>query len=195
MTLPRQFYQQDGVSLGRALVGKILVRNVDNHLISTRIVETESYIGPEDKGCHAYNNKKTERTKPMFEKGGHIYVYLIYRMYHCLNIVANKKGKPEAVLIRAVEPLNNIAYLKRNRKKKIHDTTELTNGPGKLCEALKIDVQPNGKKLAKKNNLYILDDSYEYTVESSTRINIDYAEEYKHKRWRFFMRNNRYVSQ
>ncbi len=193
--LPKQFYQQDGVSLSRALVGKTLVRNVDKHVIETKIVETEAYIGPKDKGCHAYNNKKTKRTKPMFYEGGHMYVYLIYGMYHCLNIVANKKGKPEAVLIRAVEPLNNVEYLKQNRKKKIHNDVELNNGPGKLCEALKIDVQLNGKRLGKKNNLYILDNSQKYTIKSSTRINIDYAEEYKHKKWRFFIENNPYVSQ
>ena len=91
----------------------MLVRKIDNKILKARIVETEAYMGPLDKAAHSYKNRRTNRTEPMFLEGGHIYIYLIYGMYHCLNISANKKDIPEAVLIRAVEPF---------RKYRIYET-------------------------------------------------------------------------
>lgn len=194
MKLGLDFYKQDALSLAKNLLGKIIVRKTEDQLIQCRIVETESYIGPEDKACHAYNNRRTKRTEAMFLQGGHAYIYLIYGMYHCLNIVANEKEKPEAVLIRAVEPLNGFEFLRENRKIKSKKIEDLTNGPGKLCKALNITKDLNGYDLIHGEKLYLLDDKEKVEIVKSKRINIDYSEEYKDKLWRFYIKDNTFVS-
>ncbi len=100
--LNQPFYLRDGLSVAKDLIGKILVREYQGKAYRYKIVETEAYMGPEDKASHAYGGKFTQRTKPMFEEGGITYIYLIYGMYYCLNIVVEKKGIPHAVLIRAL---------------------------------------------------------------------------------------------
>ena len=112
--LYRNFFIQDALTVAKSLIGKLMIRLIDDCEIVCRIVETEAYIGPEDKGCHAYGGRKTKRTEVMFEEGGITYVYLIYGMYYCINVVAGGKGKPEAALIRALEPLKGIDILKKN---------------------------------------------------------------------------------
>lgn len=188
------FYKQDGVTLAKELLGKILVRKLEGQEICCRIVETEAYVGPEDKGCHAYGNKKTNRTKTMFLEGGHAYVYMIYGMYNCLNVVATKKDKPEAVLIRAVEPLNGVDIIRKYRDIKSKKIKDLTNGPGKLCRALNITRELDGYDMINGDELYVIDDKLEYEIVKSKRINIDYAEEYVHKLWRFYIKDNEFVS-
>lgn len=194
--LSKEFYKQDGITLSKDLLGKILVREIDGEKVLCRIVETEAYVGPEDKGCHAYGNRKTERTKTMFQEGGVAYIYIIYGMYNCLNVVATEEGKPEAVLIRAVEPLNNIEVLKKYRNIKSNKIQDLTNGPGKLCKALNIDRSLNGYDLIDGNELYVVELECEdnFEIVETTRINIDYAEEYKDKLWRFYIENNKFIS-
>lgn len=194
--LSEEFYKQDAITLSKELLGKMLVREMDSEKILCKIVETEAYVGPEDKGCHAYGNKKTERTKTMFLEGGVAYIYIIYGMYNCLNIVATEEDKPEAVLIRAVEPLNNIDILKKYRNIKSNKIQDLTNGPGKLCKALNIDRTLNGYDLINGNELYVMESEGEdnFEIVETTRINIDYAEEYKDKLWRFYIKDNKYVS-
>jgi DNA-3-methyladenine glycosylase len=113
--LDREFYSTNAVQLARNLLGKIIVRKLGNVTVKCRIVETEAYMGPFDKGAHSYNNKKTERTKYFWQTGGCLYVYSIHQSVF-MNIVANDKDKPEAVLIRAVEPLSGIEKIKENRK-------------------------------------------------------------------------------
>lgn len=198
MNLDKNFYQQDAVSLAKKLLGKLLVRETENSRIICRIVETEAYVGPEDKACHAYNNKRTKRTEVMFHNGGIAYVYLIYGMYYCLNVVANIKDKPEAVLIRAVEPVKGLTHIRENRKIKSKKVEALTNGPGKLTQALIIDKKLNGHNLKTRSELYIKDDnSYDtgkYEIVQAKRINIDYAEEYSDKLWRFYLKENSFVS-
>ncbi|QEK13467.1 DNA-3-methyladenine glycosylase [Crassaminicella thermophila] len=194
MKLGLEFYKQDALSLAKNLIGKILVRKINEKVIKCKIVETESYIGPEDKACHAYNNRRTNRTEVMFWEGGHAYVYLIYGMYNCLNIVAGERDKPEAVLIRALEPLNEFEFLKENRKIKSNKLKDLTNGPGKLCRALNITKDLNGYDLVNGDELYILDNLEDVHIVSAKRINIDYAEEYKDKLWRFYIKDNAFVS-
>src|SRR6056297_3639361 len=98
----REFFKNDAVELAKLLLGKKLIRKIDGQKITSIITETEAYVGPEDKGSHAYNNKRTKRTETMFKDGGHAYIYLIYGMYNCLNVVCAEEGKPEAVLIRSV---------------------------------------------------------------------------------------------
>ncbi|WP_129595819.1 DNA-3-methyladenine glycosylase [Anaerophilus nitritogenes] len=194
MKLDESFYRKDALNLAKDLLGKILVRKIGDRLIQCKIVETESYIGPQDKGCHAYNNKRTKRTEVMFWDGGYAYIYMIYGMYYCLNIVAAKKEEPQAVLIRAVEPLNEFEILKENRKIKSKKLKDLTNGPGKLCKALHITKELNGYDMISGDELYIKDNDEKIEIVSTKRVNIDYAEEYKDKLWRFYIKDHSFVS-
>lgn len=194
--IKKDFYLRNGLDVARDLLGKIIVREIDEEKFYFKIVETEAYLGPEDKGAHSYGGKVTPRTKPIFEEGGITYIYLIYGMYYCLNIVANKMDVPHCVLIRAVEPLNEkaIAFSKVNRPIKSKKLQDLTNGPGKLCKALKIDKVLNEIDVTKKGALYILEGEEPKEIVMDKRINIDYAEEYKDKEWRFYIQGNPYVS-
>ena len=196
MRLGEDFYKQDAVTVAENLVGKLLVRKLKGEKVECRIVETEAYAGPEDKASHAYQNKKTDRTEVMFNSGGCVYVYLIYGIHNCLNIVTNEKGKPEAVLVRAVEPLSGIEIIKEKRDIKSKQVEEFTNGPGKLSQALDINKELNGYDLVSGDEIYLKtdDNNPEYQVISGKRINIDYAEEYREKLWRFFIKGNPFVS-
>ena len=198
--MKEDFFNVDSVILAKKLLNKYLIREYDNKKIITKIVETEAYMGVIDKAAHAYKNKKSVRTAPLYLSGGHIYVYLIYGMYNCLNISANKENIPECVLIRAVEPINNFDEISFNRYSKSYDELNnyqrknITNGPGKLCKALNIDRSLSGKYIL-GSELYIMDNEDEnFEIVTDKRINIDYAEEYKDKLWRFYIKNNKYVS-
>ncbi|MCR1824704.1 DNA-3-methyladenine glycosylase [Terrisporobacter muris] len=169
-------------------------------LIITKIVETEAYMGAKDKAAHAYKNKKSTRTAPLYLSGGHIYVYLIYGIYNCLNLSANKENIPECVLIRAVEPINSWDEISYNRFSKPYNELNnyqkknLTNGPGKLCKGLNIDRGLSGKSIF-RSELYIEDNpDNDFEIAVDKRINIDYAQEDKDKLWRFYIKNNKYVS-
>ena len=193
--LGADFYSQECVELSKALLGKIIVRETPSGIIKTMIVETEAYCAPEDKACHAYNNKKTERTKYFWQDGGHLYVYSIYGSNCCMNITASDASKPEAVLLRAVEPISGIDIIKSNRKVASKKIKDLTNGPGKICKAIEIDKSFNGFDLRKKGGIYLIDNpGYTFEMGISKRINIDYAEEWKDKLWRFFIKGNEFVS-
>lgn len=196
LRLKQEFYQKDAVQAAKDLLGKIIVRKYDGKTIKVKIVDTEAYCGAEDKASHAHNNKKTKRTAPMFKKGGHSYIYLIYGMYYCLNVVTAAENNPHAVLIRGVEPLVGLSYIKENRQIKSSKIEDLTNGPGKLSQALKINKSLDGCNLVENSSLYIIEgETEEFEIESSPRVNIDYAEEYKDKKWRFFIKNNKFISQ
>lgn len=194
--LKRDFYLRNGLEVARDLLGKIIVREEDGERFYFKIVETEAYLGPEDKAAHTYGGKPTPRTRPIFEEGGITYIYLIYGMYYCLNIVAHEANIPHCVLIRAVEPLNDeaIAYSKLSRNIKSKKTQDLTNGPGKLCKALKIDKTFNELDITKQGALYIVGGDTPREIVTDKRINIDYAKEYKEKEWRFYIQGNAYVS-
>lgn len=189
MVLKENFYTRDGLVLAKDLLGRYLVRESGQGPVITKIVETEAYIGPEDKACHAYNNRRTKRTEVMFGQPGLAYVYLVYGIHNCFNIVAASEGKPEAVLIRAVEPVKGLDFLRENRAIGKKPDRELTNGPGKLTEALKINRDYNGISLTGDRDLYLTSgiEVSESEIQSGPRINIDYAEEYKDKNWRFFI--------
>jgi len=188
--LTRRFYNRDTLTVAKELIGKVLVREYDGNAISSRITEVEAYIGAIDKASHCYKGK-TERTKVMFGEPGYAYVYFIYGMYYCFNVVTESEGCGSGVLIRSIEPLENIEMMSINRYgKPLKEITKqqfknISNGPGKLCNALKITKSENGLDLT-KNELYISDDGFkDYIVENSKRINIDYAEEAKDFLWRF----------
>lgn len=201
MILEKSFYKQGALDLAKDLLGKTLVRKVDGRVLKGKIVETEAYIGEIDKASHAYNGRRTERTEPLFHEGGIAYVYFIYGLYHCFNVISGEKDKGEGVLIRAVEPLNEFDYISQKRFKK--DFAELsnskkktlTNGPSKLCMAYSIDKSDNYKKLYEYGDFYI-ENSNENNFEiiESKRIGIDYAEEAIDFLWRFYIKDNIYVS-
>ncbi|MDR9857694.1 DNA-3-methyladenine glycosylase [Paenibacillus sp. VCA1] len=181
------------------LLGQTLVRVTEDGEVRCRIVETESYGGAEDRGSHAFGNRRTARTEVMFAAGGVAYVYLIYGMYSCLNVVVGDPDDPQAVLIRAVEPLSDkdeelmLAYRGGFSGKKAN----LCNGPGKLCRALRIDRSLNGYPLNRDDGMLRLeagDPVDELPIVQCPRINIDYAGEYALKPWRYYIEGNPYVS-
>ena len=198
--LDRDFYLRDTLTVAKDLLGKELVHKIGELEVVGRIVETEAYIGPEDKGSHSYGGRRTNRNEVMYHIGGTAYVYLIYGMYHCFNVVTEGLNKPAAVLVRAIEPIEGLELLSQAR----YDTsyaalssrqkTGLCNGPGKLCIAMKIGKSENGLDLC-GSLLYIREAQNEpFSIKSSPRINIDYAGEYKDKPWRFYIEGNSYVS-
>lgn len=199
MKLCRDFYEKTALQLAQDLLGKIFVKNSDGKKISCRIVEAEAYMGIEDKAAHSYQGKRTKRTEVMYGKPGLLYVYLVYGMYYCANIVAAKPDVPQAVLIRAAEPLEgkdemairrfNKPYTELTARQKIY----LTNGPGKFCIALDIDKTANGKDLC-LDNIFIEEDGYKPEIVVSKRIGINYAEEAIDFPYRFYIKGNKYVS-
>ena len=201
MILQQEFYKRDCITVSKELLGKVLVRKINGRIIKSRIVETEAYIGMIDKASHAYLGKRTERTEPLFHEGGISYVYFIYGLYHCFNIIADKEDYPAGALIRAVEPLNEFDYLAQKRFKKDFNelskaqTRNLTNGPSKLCMALDITKEENFVKLYEAGDLYVEDSDYKPAeIVETTRVGIDYAEEAIDFPWRFYIKDNLYIS-
>ena len=193
--LPLSFYiKNDVLKISTDLLGKVLVTNWDGEYTSGRIVETEAYAGETDKASHA-SKGRTARTEVMFNEGGRAYVYLCYGVHQMFNVVTNKQGVPDAVLIRAVEPIAGInIMLKRTGKKKLDET--LTRGPGNVGKAFGFHTSQCGLLLT-SDELYIADDGFQVTKEmigSSPRIGVDYAG--KHAEWhhRFFLKGNKFVS-
>ncbi|MDO3413146.1 DNA-3-methyladenine glycosylase [Saccharibacillus sp. CPCC 101409] len=197
--LPASLFSSAALEASPLLLGQTLVRRTEAGEIRSRIVETESYGGVLDKGSHAYGGRRTARTEIMFGPGGPAYVYLIYGMYHCLNVVTGEADNPQAVLIRAVEPLTEederrMRFFRSIKSKK---TADLSGGPGKLCRALDIDKSLNGCRLSVPTGpLYLEagDDPHSLPILCGPRINIDYAEEYAAKPWRFWIKDHAYVS-
>jgi DNA-3-methyladenine glycosylase len=186
------FFMRDAVTVAYDLVGKRLVRRLDGSDVVCRIVETEAYMGPQDKASHAYGNRASKRTEVFYRRGGYLYIYLIYGMYYCCNIITNTEAHPEAVLLRAVEPLAGIEIIRKRRAtRKLKD---LTNGPGKLCQALEIDDRLYGYDITKGQDIWLEDTDEQFPISTSPRINIDYAEEYRDMPWRFYVAGNRFVS-
>lgn len=199
--LQLDFYKKDSITLSKELLGKYLVHNTEEGQLIGKIVEVEAYKGVIDKAAHSYGGKRTKRTEVMFMEGGIAYVYLIYGMYNCLNIVASLKDIPEAVLIRALEPISNIEFMCKNRYNKSKeqcskkDIINLTSGPGKLCKAFNITKEHDGMDLT-GDKLYLLEDENheEFEIVETTRIGIDYAEEARFYPWRFYIKDNPYIS-
>jgi len=142
--LKREFFSRDTQDVAKDLLGKYLVRKTDKRVIVGKITEVEAYLGPNDKASHCYNYKKTEKTKIMYEKPGTLYVYYIYGMYFCLNVITEPGGIPSAVLIRKLYPINGIELMKERRNVKIGKNFQnLMDGPGKLCIAMDISKKKN----------------------------------------------------
>lgn len=196
MKLIRSYYcNADTLQLSKNILGKKLVTNINNQITSGLIVETEAYLGFNDKASHAYKGK-TSRTKVMFEQGGVAYIYLCYGLHYLFNIVCNLKNIPHAILIRAIEPIEGIEYMKK-RRRYISLNKNISNGPGKLTQALGITTNLNNKSLI-DNNLWIEDIGYEISdknISSVPRIGVDYAQEDAKLPYRFYIKNNKWVSQ
>lgn len=194
--LGQAFYEKgDVVEISRALLGKFLFTNVDGAITGGMIVETEAYNGRCDKACHAYYNKRTKRTAIMYEPGGKAYVYLCYGIHYLFNITTNVEGKADAVLVRAVEPVEGIEEM-LERRNMTSLLPRLTAGPGVLSQALGISKAHYGASLRGESvwiedrNIVFSDDD----IAISKRIGVDYAEEDALLPWRFYVRNNKWVS-
>jgi len=171
--LPRLYFNRPTLAVARSLIGKYLVRSIDGRELVGKIIEVEAYIGPRDKACHA-SKGRTQRTDVLFGPGGVAYVYLIYGMYHCLNVVTEREEFPSAVLIRAIEI-----------------DGQLIDGPGRLCRALQIDRRLNRVDLTIGDSIWFEDRGVSVErrhVGAHPRIGVDYAGEWAQKPWRFRLR-------
>jgi DNA-3-methyladenine glycosylase len=193
--LPRDFYtRSDVLEVARDLLGKKLVVPARNGArVAGIIVETEAYRGPEDRASHAYNGRRTNRTETMYAVGGTAYVYFIYGMYNQFNVVTNVEDVPHAILVRAVEPVEGLEVIRRRRPRR--SEYELTGGPGRLCLALGIDRQLDRADLL-GDRVWIEDAAAisPRQIARGPRIGIDYAESWVKKPWRFWVRDNPFVS-
>jgi DNA-3-methyladenine glycosylase len=195
--LERAFFEQDAVRLARSLIGTLLVRRLPEGTAVCRIVETEAYMGPDDRASHAYGNRRSRRTPVFYGPGGVLYIYLIYGMYHCCNIIANREGIPEAVLLRAAQPVAGGQFL-RGAVGSAREARR-TSGPGRLCRALVIDMGFYGYDLTAGKTLFLAEapgsaGEKPPEVGAAPRVNIDYAGEYRERPWRFYEKGNPFVS-
>jgi len=193
MPLPRPFYARPTLVVARELLGQRLVRLWNGRRLSGRIVEVEAYIGEEDRACHAACGR-TSRNAVMYGPPGHAYVYFIYGMHHCLNIVTEREGFPAAVLIRALEPLEGLPIMRANRPG--HPDRRLTNGPAKLCQALRVDRTLNGVDMCVPEVLWVEADQpiADLEVAQGPRVNVRGDERAINAPWRFYVRGNQWVS-
>lgn len=180
--LPRRFYDRPALAVARDLLGKVLVMDVPGDRRSARIVEVEAYVGEYDLACHAAKGR-TARTEVLFGPPGHAYVYLIYGMHHCFNVVTSREGRAAAVLVRGVEPLEGFPPKVR------------TDGPGRLCDALGITLRNNRADLL-GDQLFLLDAPRvpATRVARGPRIGVDYAGEWAGKPYRLWIRDHPHVS-
>src|SRR3990167_3039725 len=178
--LQREFYNRKTILVAKELLGKVLVHEVNRIQHIAKIVEVEAYLGPQDLAAHSARGL-TERTKVMFGPPGHAYVYMIYGMYFCVNVVTEREGHASAVLLRAVEPVKNIAGR--------------TQGPGLLCRAMRIDRRLNGCDLTGKSFYLAAPAKTEpVTIVKRPRVGVDYAGHWARRHLRFYIKNNPFVS-
>ena len=219
--LCRKFYLPDAVTVARALLGKRLVHQSPEGTTAGIIVETEAYAGRDDAACHSYKRQApsgNHRTNSMFAEGGYAYVYLIYGMYHCFNIVANVADEPEAVLIRAIEPVEGLALMAKRRgiefsksgrcsdddlRSLVRESKKLCSGPGKLCIAMGITREHDGHDLCRNTPDYKNSSRLFITkgrtvadsdIAATPRINVDYAGEAAAWPYRFVIRESEFLS-
>lgn len=190
------FYNRpDVVQIAKELIGKIIVTKFDEVITSGRIVETEAYIGLLDRASHSFGGKRTARNEHMYAAAGTAYVYICYGMHHLFNVVTNKKNIPDAILIRALEPLQGIDMMLRRTGKKTVDHS-LTKGPGNAAKALGITKNNSGVHLC-KNEIYIADDGYlpeNEVIGTSKRIGVESSGDAALMPYRFYIKGNRFVS-
>ena len=193
--LPREFYTRpDVLEVARDLLGKkLVVSHRNGSRVAGFIVETEAYRGPEDRASHAFNGRRTGRTETMYGRGGTAYVYFVYGMYNQFNVVTNVENVPHAILVRALEPLEGLEIMRRRRRGR--SEYELTSGPGRLCLALGIDRRLDGADL--RGDRVWIEEGPSISprlVARGPRVGIDYAESWVKKPWRFWVKDNPFVS-
>lgn len=196
--LPQAFYlDTDVVAIAQNLLGKVLVTQFDGIQTAGLIVETEAYRGADDKACHAYPHKRTPRTEAMFLAGGHAYIYLCYGMHHLFNIVTGPENTPNAVLIRAIEPIQHIEVMLQ-RRQQTQVSPRLTAGPGALAQALGIHVSYSGKPLLAHTSPFWIEEppypSPSFDIQIGTRVGVQYAGTCAHRPWRFSIAGSKWVS-
>jgi DNA-3-methyladenine glycosylase len=182
--------------VARELLGKrLVVPAADGARVSGRVVEVEAYLGVEDRAAHSYGGRRTRRTETMYAVGGTAYVFFVYGMHHQFNAVTGPGGLPHALLVRAVEPEEGVELMRGRRR--VSKERELTNGPGKLCRALGIDLTFDGEDLTEGGRVWLEETGQTYRpdeIASGPRIGVAYAAEDALKPWRFWVKGNEYVS-
>lgn len=186
--LGRSFYSRYTLDVARELLGCVLVRRVGRSVLSGRIVEAEAYRGTDDPASHSYR-RATKRSAVMFGEAGHVYMFFSYGNHWCLNFTAEKPGEPGGILIRALEPMEGVEKMMRNRG--VSELQRLANGPGNLAQALEIDGGFNGEDLVTSKRIYVVDKEGVVPVKASARIGISKAKELP---WRFFVEGSPFVS-
>lgn len=190
--LPRTFYERSVLTVAREALGKlIVVQDAQGATVVVRIVETEAYRGPEDRAAHSWRGRLTPRTQAMFGPAGHAYLFVLYGRHWHLNLVTGSSGEPHAVLIRGAEPVEGLELMAARRQLPA-TSSRLTNGPGKLCQALGIDRRLYGHDL-EQPPLYLAEGP-RLPAATSPRIGVPYAGEWAARPWRFFVRGNASVS-
>jgi DNA-3-methyladenine glycosylase len=192
--LSRDFFARDTLTVARGLLGQRLVRVLDGQRLSGRVVEAEAYVGEEDQACHARCGR-TKRNAPMYGPPGHAYVYFVYGMHYCFNVVTGREGYPAAVLIRALEPLEGIGEMRARRHSR--PDAPLTSGPARMCQALDVDQRFNGADLCAPDAFLFLEEGApipEESIATGPRIGVRGDEVAVTVPWRFYVRGNRYVS-
>ncbi|MFX1377886.1 MAG: DNA-3-methyladenine glycosylase [Promethearchaeota archaeon] len=192
--LNKSFFERDTKLVATGLLGKYLIRETSKGRMIGKVIEVEAYLGPKDKASHSYDYKKTDRTKTMYMRPGTLYIYLIYGLYYCLNVITEPEGIPCAVLIRQLFPINGIELMSENRNVKIGKNFQnLTDGPGKLCMALNITKRLfNGKNSCSDDSKLFFtkgENIEKKSIIASKRIGINYAEEDKDKLLRFTLKS------
>jgi DNA-3-methyladenine glycosylase len=194
--LPIQFYDRTNVlTVAKELIGKIIVTKFNGIITSARIVETEAYIGLTDRASHSFGGKRTARNEYMYAAAGTAYVYICYGMHHLFNVVTNKKNIPDAVLIRALEPVSGIDIM-LGRTGKIKLDNSLTKGPGNAAKSMGISKENSGINLL-KDEIYISDDGFPISnklIGISRRIGVESSGEAALLPYRFYVKGNRFVS-
>lgn len=190
--LPRNFYSRDAETVAKELLGQILITRLPQGETRGLIVETEAYLGREDKAAHSFGGKKTQRNEVLYGPAGHAYIYLIYGLYHLFNIVVGEPGDPQAVLIRALEPLAGFEIMAKRRK--TEQKKLLTSGPGRLSEAMGITRELNGEDLLGEPLFIAKGTDEPREIIAKPRIGIDYAQEWVDKPLRFYLANNSFIS-
>ncbi|MXV50487.1 DNA-3-methyladenine glycosylase [Pedobacter sp. HMF7647] len=196
MKLSDDFYRrEDVVLIAKELLGKFLYTRINGIVTGGMIVETEAYRGPEDRGSHAYNGRRTPRNETMYAAGGHVYMYICYGIHDMLNIVTGQEGTSHAVLIRAVDPTEGIDIM-RERRNIFGNDSQLCKGPGALAKALGLAKIHNGTSLH-GSEIWIEDRNVNYSEDqiiASPRIGMNFAGPYKTIPWRFYVKGNKNVS-
>ncbi|MBR2832296.1 MAG: DNA-3-methyladenine glycosylase [Oscillospiraceae bacterium] len=191
MKLARDFYEGDTLSVARGLIGCVLFRRTEEGVRAGRIVEAEAYLGPADDAAHSYRGY-SRRVRVQYEGSGLAYIYMIYGLHWCFNITSGPADAPEAILIRALEPLEGLSLMAARRG--TEDPKKLCSGPGKLCQALDIGMELYGEDLTVSDRLWLEPGDAPASVAASKRVGVEYAVLCRDRPWRFYDPESRCVS-